>query len=157
VKLNSSLPTGISVSFDSNPVKVNQGATVWIAMTFTVAQSVAPGDYKVTIGGSSGGSSATASFTLHIVQYLILEQGNSFVTDTLTVKAGTTVWWINLDAPAGGDPEIHNVVFTSGATATSPDMMQYSTYMYKFASAGTYQYYCAYHPSSMKATITVTA
>jgi plastocyanin len=85
-----------------------------------------------------------------------LEQSNAFVPDNLSVKVGTTVYWINLDAPAGGDAEIHNVIFTSGATVTSPDMHQYDVYSYTFTAPGTYKYFCSYHPSSMQATITVT-
>jgi plastocyanin len=126
-------------------------------MTFNVGQGVAPGDYQVTVGAKSGSSSAVTTFTVHVVQYLVLEQGNLFVPDTLTVKAGSTVYWINLDAPAGGDPEVHNVVFTSGATAQSPAMTQYATFSYTLPSAGTYKYYCTFHPSSMLGTITATS
>ncbi len=126
-------------------------------MTLNVGQNVSPGDYQVTVGAKSGSSSAVATFTVHVVQYLVLEQGNLFVPDTLTVKAGSTVYWINLDAPAGGDPEVHDVVFTSAATAQSPPMPQYTTFSYAFSAAGTYKYYCTYHPSSMLGTVSVTS
>jgi len=63
---------------------------------------------------------------------------------------------INLDTPGGGDPGIHNVVFSSGSTSKSPDMQQFSTFSYSFTTPGTYDYFCAYHPG-MKGTVTVTA
>ncbi len=157
VALNSTLPTGITLAFDSNPAKIVPGTTRAVSMNIKVAQTVAPGDYMITVNGKSGASTNTITFTVKVVQYLILMQSNTFVNGNLTVKAGSTVYWINLDAPAGGDPEVHNVVFTSGAVAQSPTMIQFATYSYMFASAGTYKYYCTYHPSSMQAAITVTA
>jgi plastocyanin len=157
VSLNSTLPAGITLSFEANPVRISPGITRSVQMTFNVGQNVSPGDYQVTVGGKSGSSSAVATVTLHVVQYLVLEQGNLFVPDSLTVKAGSTVYWINLDAPAGGDPEVHNVSFTSGVTAQSPAMTQYATFSQTFSAAGTYKYYCTFHPSSMLGTITVTS
>jgi len=126
-------------------------------MTFKVAQTVTPGDYPITIGAKSGASSATTTFTVRIVQYLVVQQSNSFSPDTLTVKAGSTVYWINLDAPGGGDAEIHNVIFSSGTTAQSSSMNQYDTYSYAFTTAGTYKYYCSFHVPNMQGTITVTS
>jgi len=157
VQLNTTLPTGITVGFDSNPAKIVPGTTRGVSMNIKVDQTVAPGDYMITINGKSGGSTNTITFSVKVVQYLVLMQANTFVNGNFTVKAGTTVYWINLDAPAGGDREIHNVVFTSGAVAQSPDIIQYANYSFTFASAGTYKYYCSYHPSSMQANIVVTA
>ena len=156
VSLNSTLPAGIALSFDANPAKISPGTTRSVQLTFNVGQSVTPGDYQVTVGAKSGSSSAVATFTVHVVQYLVLEQGNLFVPDTLTVKAGSTVYWINLDAPAGGDPEVHNVTFTSGITAQSATMAQYATFSQIFSTAGTNKYFCTFHPSSMLGTVTVT-
>lgn len=156
VALNATLPTGFSISYESNPVKISSGVTRSNAMTFNVGQSVAPGDYKVTITGKSGSFTESTTFTIHVVKYLILEQGNAFSPSSLSVPTGSTVYWLNTDAPSGGDAEIHNVIFTSGASSTGPDMHQYDSYSYTFASAGTYNYFCSYHPASMHATITVT-
>jgi plastocyanin len=156
VSFNSTLPAGITLSFEANPVKISPTIARSVQMTFNVGQNVSPGDYQVTIGAKSGSSSAVTTFTVHVVQYLVLEQGNLFVPDSLTVKAGSTVYWINLDAPAGGDPEVHNVTFTSGVTTQSPTMTQYATFSNMFSTAGTYKYYCTFHPSSMLGTITVT-
>jgi plastocyanin len=65
----------------------------------------------------------------------------------LSVAAGTTVTWRNLD----GEP--HTVVSTDGLFR-SPALDQNETYAFTFAKAGTYKYICSIHPR-MVATITV--
>ena len=125
-------------------------------MTIGSSPTLAPGDYKVTVVAHYGTSSKSYDFTVKVVQYFVSMQGNGFSPGALTVKAGSTVYWMNMDSPGGGDPEIHNVVFSSGSTAKSNDLMQYDSYSYTFATAGAYAYFCAYHPG-MKGTVTVTA
>jgi plastocyanin len=66
---------------------------------------------------------------------------------SLTVKAGTTVTWVNMD------DEPHNVIsdaglFRSGGFDTD------ETYSYKFDKPGTYHITCSIHPR-MVATIVV--
>jgi plastocyanin len=65
----------------------------------------------------------------------------------LTVKAGTTVTWKNLD----GEP--HTVVSVDGAFR-SPALDQNDTFKFTFAKHGVYKYVCTIHPK-MVATITV--
>ena len=65
----------------------------------------------------------------------------------LTVSAGTTVTWKNLD----GEP--HLVVSLDG-TFRSQALDQNDTFSFKFDKPGTYKYLCTIHPV-MKATITV--
>jgi plastocyanin len=157
VTLNSTVQTGLAVKFASNSVVLTTDKKVSVGMTVNSSQSLTPGDYKITVAATYGTSSKTYDITIRVVQYLVLEQGNLFRSDTLTVKPGSTVYWINLDAAAGGDNEVHDVVFSSGSSVHSPDMTQYDTYSYTFATPGTYTYFCAYHPPGMKGTITVTA
>jgi plastocyanin len=62
-----------------------------------------------------------------------------FGPNTLTVKAGSTVTWTNMDQ------EPHTVVsetglFRSGAIDTS------ESFSFKFQAAGTYHYVCTIHP-----------
>jgi plastocyanin len=71
----------------------------------------------------------------------------TYVPMSLTVKAGTTVTWINMD------DEPHAVasdtgLFRSGALDT------HETYSFKFDKPGTYQIHCSIH-SRMVATINV--
>jgi plastocyanin len=65
----------------------------------------------------------------------------------LTVKAGTTVTWKNLD----GEP--HTVVSPDGAFR-SHALDQNDTFSFKFDKPGTYTYICSIHPK-MKAAIVV--
>ena len=66
---------------------------------------------------------------------------------TMSVVAGTTVVWKNLD----GEP--HTVVSSDGLFR-SPALDQNDSYSFTFAKAGTYRYVCSIHPK-MIATITV--
>ena len=66
---------------------------------------------------------------------------------SLTVKAGSTVTWKNLD----GEP--HTVVNDSGLFR-SDALDQNDTYQFKFDKPGTYKIFCGIH-QNMKATITV--
>jgi plastocyanin len=65
----------------------------------------------------------------------------------LTVKAGSTVTWKNLD----GEP--HVVVSESGLFRSAA-LDQNDTYQYKFDKPGVYKIFCGIHPN-MKETITV--
>jgi plastocyanin len=70
-----------------------------------------------------------------------------FTPNSLTVKAGSTVTWVNMD------DEPHSVVsdtglFRSGAVDTN------ERFSFKFDKPGTYHFTCAIHPR-MVGTITV--
>ena len=63
----------------------------------------------------------------------------SFSPQNLTVKAGTTVTWVNKDSTA------HTVTGNNGGP-TSPVLGVGSTYSYKFSTPGIYGYHCSIHP-----------
>ncbi len=65
-------------------------------------------------------------------------QNYAFEEKTLTVKAGTTVVWENYDSAP------HTV---TGDGLDSGKIKKGDTYEYTFTKPGTYEYYCAYHPS----------
>ncbi|AQV96794.1 hypothetical protein BJN34_23320 [Cupriavidus necator] len=66
---------------------------------------------------------------------------------SLTIKAGSTVTWKNLD----GEP--HTVVNDAGLFRSSA-LDQNDTFKFKFDKPGVYKVFCGIHPN-MKATITV--
>ena len=70
-----------------------------------------------------------------------------FAPMSLTVKAGSTVTWKNLD----GEP--HTVVNDSGLFRSSA-LDQNDTFKFKFDKPGVYRIFCGIHPN-MKETITV--
>jgi plastocyanin len=65
----------------------------------------------------------------------------------ITVAAGTTVTWKNLD----GEP--HTVVSADGLFRSSA-LDENDSYSYRFDKPGTYKYVCSIHPKMM-ATVTV--
>jgi plastocyanin len=71
----------------------------------------------------------------------------SFHPSTLTVSAGTTVTWTDMDWFA-----MHNVI---GDGWASPNLSHGGKYSYTFTTPGTYTYRCSHH-SWMKGKIIVT-
>jgi plastocyanin len=81
---------------------------------------------------------ATGSTTIDI-------QNFSFNPSILTVKTGSTVTWTNHDSV---NHQIKSDTFGSNPLSTN------QTYSFTFTTAGTYNYFCAIHPS-MTGTIIV--
>lgn len=76
----------------------------------------------------------------------------SFSPASMTVKAGTTVRWVNMDGIE------HTVTFgdQNGMANMGSGMMGHmGSYGYTFMQPGTYQYHCTPHPY-MTGTVTVT-
>lgn len=70
-----------------------------------------------------------------------------FMPMAMTVKAGSTVTWTNLD----GEP--HTVVNDAGMFRSAA-LDQNDTYQFRFDKPGIYKIFCGIHPN-MKQTITV--
>jgi plastocyanin len=65
-----------------------------------------------------------------------------FSPGTITVKAGTTVTWVNLDE------EPHTVYSTTGLFRSSA-LDTKDSYSFTFDQPGTYQYLCTIHPKML--------
>ncbi|WP_112427671.1 plastocyanin/azurin family copper-binding protein [Thermogemmatispora tikiterensis] len=94
----------------------------------------------------------SASGTAATVQVQIIEQNDryQFSPQTLAIKKGTRVAWLNKsDAP-------HTVTSNNGAFSASGTIGEGATFTLLFTTAGTYQYHCSIH-TYMTATIIVTA
>lgn len=77
--------------------------------------------------------------------------GNVFTPADMTVKAGSTVRWVN------GDDHPHRIEFVNKAFSTSTYLLGSSqSASQRFDRPGTYDYDCMIHPY-MKGTITVVA
>jgi amicyanin len=72
----------------------------------------------------------------------------TFTPPSLTVKAGTTVTWINKDDIPHGIASSNNAFTKSKALDTD------DSYSFTFTTPGTYQYFCYVHPH-MTGTIVV--
>ncbi len=83
---------------------------------------------------------------------IVIIAGYSFNPSSMTIKAGTTVTWINMDMVA------HTVTSGTERNPTnlfdSHELVHMQSFSYTFNTPGTYAYYCDFHPD-MVATITV--
>ena len=70
----------------------------------------------------------------------------AFNPDAVTISAGDTVRWMNLD------PTTHTI---KGSDFKSNTLREGDSYEFLFPKAGVYEYECSIHPS-MKGTVTVT-
>jgi len=76
---------------------------------------------------------------------------DSYAPPTITVNAGDTVTWTNVDTTPGNG---HTVTSSGRGPLKSSSLSQGATFSYTFTAAGTYPYYCAIHPD-MTGTVTV--
>ena len=63
----------------------------------------------------------------------------SFTPQTLTVKPGTTVTWVNKD-------DVPHTVVSTAKKFSSRVLDTDDKYAYTFTDPGTYEYYCSVHP-----------
>jgi len=154
------LPNGVSATFKPSSVLFPSGLSSSVTMTLTAAKGAAVANSTVNVQATAGSSVFPQAFPLMSVQALVLIQGNAFVPSSLTVTAGTKVYWLNLDPSSSPDlgPDMHDVTaldhsFSSG----TGDLGQYDTFAHTFATAGTVQYVSAQQGSSMAGQVTVTA
>ena len=73
-----------------------------------------------------------------------------FVPETVTIKAGGTVKWVNDEKRAS-----HSILFTSGGIPESERLFAGDAWERRFDKPGTYPYTCGPHPE-MKGTVIVT-
>ena len=146
LELSSTAPAGLQVAFSPSEIQAGTGSTT-VAVSFSVQGSVVPGTYQFNVTLSSGGSQYSQRFSVEVVKYLVVTIGTRFIPANMTVPTGSTVYWMRLngaiDQYDNGD---HNVAFRS-MSVTSPTLGQYQDYSYVFDTAGTFQYYCTFHPA----------
>ena len=136
--------TGCSSSGSSNSAN---GGNATTSITSTAGATSSSG---VAYGGRYGSSTSSSAPSagpngVNIVNY-------AFSPKSLTVKAGTTVSWKNLDQFA------HEVKSAAGDPGAAFDLGQQGngkTVTHTFTSPGTYHYYCNIH-NYMTGTIVVT-
>ncbi len=131
-------------------------------MQLTAAPGIAPGNYPVTIEGSSGTLSLNYSLTIQVVQYLVFANRGLFQPSNLNVTVGSTVYWMNISTDPNGYSDI--AFKTNGVT--SPGLFPCVTaeygptacgvWSYTFTTAGTFPYICNALPACGGGTVTVT-
>jgi len=105
--------------------------------------AIIPVGVSLLIAASVFGSTAAQAQSANAV----VIKNFMFTPMSLTVKAGSTVTWKNLD----GEP--HTVVEDAGLFRSSA-LDQNDSYAFKFDKPGVYKIFCGIHPY-MKQTITV--
>lgn len=83
-------------------------------------------------GSSGGGVPGTNLVTIQSMQ---------FQPATITLVAGSTITWKNMDAVA------HTVTSDDGTSFDSGNISPQGTYTFTFMTVGSYPYHCSIHPS----------
>jgi plastocyanin len=97
-------------------------------------------------GGGGGGASSGVTCQNPCIIYIKNSIFGFNVSQTLTIKAGTTVTWMNID-----DTE-HTTTSNSGVWGSSI-LAPGKSFSFTFSQPGTFPYHCEIHP--MTATIVV--
>ncbi len=144
------LPSGVTASFQPSSVDFPSGLSSSVTMTLTAASGAAVVNSTVNVQATAGSSVFTQPFPIMSVQALVLIQGSAFKPNSLSVAAGTKVYWLDLDA-TGGEVGVnggHDVTAVDGSFSSGTgNLVQYSIYGHTFATAGTVQYKSAAQPS----------
>jgi plastocyanin len=92
---------------------------------------------------------AAASCPAHAGEATVKIDNFTFAPDRLTIKAGTTVTWINED-------DIPHTVASSTRLFKSKPLDTEDAYAFTFTTPGVFKYFCSLHPH-MTGTIVVEA
>ena len=142
-----------------SPLRIALAALVVVTIVIALAACGSSGSKS---SGTSPSTKATSSTTAaaasgDTVNLKLI----AYKPDKLTVTAGTTVTWHQMDpgvhtvtsgtvSQDGGGVTMHpDGTFDSGQLATG------KTYSHTFATPGTYTYFCQIHPATMHGEITV--
>jgi plastocyanin len=102
--------------------------------------------FAVTAGCSSAGTTGTAQSTPPLpsgMSNVIAIKDFVFSPSTLTIKAGSTVSWVN----QGSAPHTVNSDKSSPVQFASKELQSGGSYSFTFSKPGTYPFHCSIHPS----------
>ena len=106
------------------------------AARFAISRSVI---VPMLIGPIIGAMLAAASVAAQDATNVVTIDNFTFTPPELTVAVGTTVKWVNHD-------DIPHLVVNNGKAFRSKALDTDDSFSYTFASAGTFDYFCALHP-----------
>jgi plastocyanin len=112
------------------------------AVVFTLACFSERQSATAPSGGLGACTLAIAPPIIGTTQALVALRNYSYNPDTLRVKPGTVVTWVNCE-PATVDP--HTSIATGGEW-NSGYLAPGTSYSWTFQNAGTYNYFCEPHP-----------
>jgi uncharacterized protein (DUF2141 family) len=119
VALSAQPPAGVTVQFDPETITPGTNSTA----TITVAETVAPGGYPITISGTAGNQVRTANLTLTVTE-AGPPPGEGAISGTVTAPPGADVAGTLVIACGEEDCPAGTVIETSGNSAayTIPDV-----------------------------------
>lgn len=129
-------------------------STTSLDQTTTSVGETSPDTSPATTVGAATSTTVTSAATSTTMggdasaEDSIVMSQTSFVPDEITVAVNTTVTWTNNDTIA------HTTTSDDG-TWDSGTMAPDDTFEVTFDEAGTYEYFCTIHASTMRGTITV--
>lgn len=160
VQLNATVPKGLALVFYgsllNNKVyqELSDDGPFDESIELAAANNIAPGDYTINIAATSGSLTVNLPFTVRVTPYLVITANNQFTPANITIPAGSTVYWLNLDP----DPlAVYSVMFST-INVQGPQLgstPQFEPWSYTFSTPGIYPYYCP-DVGGMNGTITVT-
>jgi plastocyanin len=108
------------------------------------AESIAAGDYPVTVLARGASGSFNLTFQFHVFDHLIIipQSGalpSGFKPQNLTVSVGSTVTWMSFDGGTDDFAGIHQVSFST-LNVRSTMLHLFDVWAYKFTQPGTYIY-----------------
>ena len=113
------------------------GLLVPLIVTVGCGSTVAATTTSTTQTGPPSPGAGQGTGTIEVVMKNIM-----FVPDTVTIKVGQTVTWVNQDNTQ------HDVVANQGEFK-SKLFGQGQSFSFTFTKAGTYKYYCSIHPQML--------
>ena len=127
-------------------------SALWAASLLAVLTVACAGKPAVNGGGDDRNTTGQSTVEMKLI---------AFRPEKLTVPAGSTVTWKQVDAGfhtvtsgtvaqgSSGVTEMPDGRFESGQLATD------ATFTFTFDEPGTYPYFCAVHPATMRGEVTV--
>lgn len=119
-----------------------------ITLVCALAAILLIGVFAASCGGSTSGTTTTAGGTATTAGGVgIVMKNLAFDPATVTIKAGESVIWTNLDS-------MNHTVVADNGEFKSGALGQNATFTFKFDKAGSYPFHCGIHPS-MTGTVVV--
>ncbi|MGC2298980.1 MAG: protease pro-enzyme activation domain-containing protein, partial [Acidobacteriaceae bacterium] len=86
----SGVPSGVTATFGQNPVTVASGSDAYTPVTITVANSAVPGNYNLTVSGTSGALTVNTTFPLTIYPPSFTLSSSFYYSTGLNAGSSTT-------------------------------------------------------------------
>lgn len=133
---------GISITFSPDTVSTSAQTTIQTLVTITNGTKL--GTYSLQTNATGGGGSFIVPIGIQVVQYMVLF-APAVTPANLTVPVGSTVTWLRINGLVGehGANGSQNVVFNNNM-ASSPQLLQWSSWAYTFNQTGSFPYTSTY-------------